>query len=98
MTDFILILAGPSGVGKTTVAEELALRNPRFVASRSHTTRERRGDGRDGEYIYVTKPEFLNLVSHGEMLEYTSFGAFFPAGIVIVYFPSASVTAPTVVS
>ena len=73
MTDFILILAGASGVGKTTVATELSLRNPRFKMSRSHTTRAKRGDGRDSEYIYVTKEQFSELISGGEMLEYTEY-------------------------
>ena len=73
MKDFILVLAGPSGVGKTTVADALTLREPRFRMTRSHTTRARRGDGRDDEYIYVTREEFLKLVSLGEMLEYTEY-------------------------
>ena len=73
MTDFILIIAGVSGVGKTTVASELAIRNPSFKMSRSHTTRAKRGDGRDSEYIYVTEEEFSSLIAKGEMLEYTKY-------------------------
>ncbi len=73
----ILILAGPSAVGKTTVAGELIKRNPKFQLIRSATTRARRGDGFDGEYVYLTEEEFKAAISNSEMLEYTEFGGNF---------------------
>ena len=73
----ILILAGPSAVGKTTVAGELLKKEPRFEFIRSATTRARRGDGFDSEYIYLSKEEFKQAVLHGEMLEYTEFSGNF---------------------
>ena len=66
-----LILAGPSAVGKTTVA--LVLEKYGFELLRSATTRAPRGDGRDDEYIYISHEEFLERISRGEMLEHTEF-------------------------
>ena len=69
-----VVLIGASGVGKTTVAESLMAMHPEFVMTRSATTRPPRGDGRDAEYVYLTKEEFLRRISSSEMLEYTEFG------------------------
>ena len=73
----ILILAGPSAVGKTTVMEKILSLDDKFEYIRSATTRAPRGDGRDSEYIYLTKDEFLSLVKNARMLEYTEFGGNF---------------------
>ncbi len=72
---YALMIAGPSAVGKTTVASELLrLRPDVFSLARSATTRAPRGDGHDDEYIYLTVGEFLRRCEAGEMLEYTEFG------------------------
>lgn len=73
----ILILAGPSGVGKTTLAHALLKASDRFELVRSVTTREPRGDLFDSEYIYVSKGEFTRLVSEGGILEYTEYAGNF---------------------
>ncbi len=70
----ILVLAGASAVGKTTVMSEILKLYDRFEFIRSATTRPPRGDGRDGEYIYLTKSEFLDRIKSGAMLEYTEYG------------------------
>jgi len=70
----VLILAGPSGVGKTTVAEALLNKEgSEYSLVRSITTREKRGDGFDDEYIYSDREEFLRRVEGGEILEYTEY-------------------------
>ena len=69
-----LLLAGPSGGGKTTVMTELLKSDFGFELVRSATTRELRGDGNDGEYIYLSKSDFLELEKSGEMLEFTEYG------------------------
>ena len=74
----ILILAGPSAVGKTTVAHELMRGEIPFELVRSVTTRAPRGDSYDAEYIYLSNEEFLSLNSSGGVLEYTEYaGAFY---------------------
>ncbi len=66
-----LILAGPSAVGKTTVA--MLMEKYGFEIIRSATTRAPRGDGKDDEYIYISREDFLGRISRGEMLEHTEF-------------------------
>lgn len=66
----ILILAGPSAVGKSTVADRL-IAGGRFALVRSVTTRERRGDAHDGEYFYVTEEEFSEKLAHGAFVEHS---------------------------
>ena len=69
-----LVLAGPSGGGKTTVMNELVGSDYGFELVRSATTREKRGDGNDGEYIYLSKDEFSGQIKAGKMLEFTEYG------------------------
>ena len=64
----ILILAGPSAVGKSTVADLLTA-GGHFALVRSATTRERRGDAHDGEYFYVGEEEFTRMLSAGAFVE-----------------------------
>lgn len=73
----ILVLAGPSAVGKTTVMGKLLSQNPSFEYIRSATTRAPRGDGHDLEYIYLSKCEFKSLIENGGVLEYTEYGGNF---------------------
>ncbi len=73
----ILILAGPSAVGKTTLANALIKREPRFDFIRSATTRAKRGDGFDDEYIYLTTEDFKSALFRGEILEHTEFSGNF---------------------
>jgi guanylate kinase len=69
----VLILAGASAAGKTTVAYEIIRRHPHFELSRSATTRAPRGDGNDNEYIYFSSEEFRAAIASGDMLEHTEF-------------------------
>jgi len=73
----ILVLAGPSAVGKTTVMNEIISVSDSFEYIRSATTRAPRGDGYDSEYIYLSESEFRERIDSGEMLEYTEFGGNF---------------------
>ncbi len=70
----ILILAGPSAVGKTTVMKKMMELDGRFEFIRSATTRAPRGDGHDSEYIYDTVEGFLKRIEEGKMLEYMQYG------------------------
>ena len=71
----ILVIVGPSGVGKTTVANRVVEMDPSFEFVRSATTRAPRGDGNDSEYLYITREEFLDRVNSGKMLEYMEYGS-----------------------
>ncbi len=73
----ILVLAGPSAVGKTTVMKKILDVHAEFEFVRSATTREVRNDSHKSEYIYLSKSEFWARIENGEMLEYTEFGGNF---------------------
>lgn len=66
----VLIVAGPSGVGKTAVAKAIIEKEPRFTFLRSATTRPMRADSNTDEYLYCTEEEFRGLIARGEMLEH----------------------------
>ncbi len=72
----VLILAGPSGGGKTAIASAILDSDSRFSLIRSGTTRAPRGDGFDAEYLYYSKDEFLSLIENGEVAEHMTYGGF----------------------
>ncbi len=66
----LVVLSGPAGVGKTTVAARL-LENAGFVRSVSATTRDPRpGEVNGREYNFVSHDEFRRLISSGELIEH----------------------------
>jgi guanylate kinase len=66
----VLIVSGPSGVGKTTVCRRLAERTGGFL-SVSLTTRPRRDSEVDGgAYWFVSQEEFLRQLGEGRILEH----------------------------
>ena len=70
----VLVIAGPSGVGKTVIATTIVNEHPEFTFLRSGTTRAKRGDAHDDEYLYYTEEEFLRAVENGEMAEHAIYG------------------------
>jgi len=67
----LIVLAGPSGVGKSSIVAALRERLPGLFFSVSATTRAPRAgevDGRD--YLFVGNAGFDRLVEHGELLEW----------------------------
>ena len=68
---FPLVIAAPSGAGKTSLARELVRGHERCVFSVSATTRPRRGGERDGDdYHFVDDTEFSRLAETDELLEW----------------------------
>ncbi len=67
----LIVVSGPSGVGKTTVLRRLAERSPVPLAfSVSATTRPPRPGEVDGvAYHFITKEEFTQRRERGEFLE-----------------------------
>ena len=67
----LLVVSGPSGVGKGTLVKALMDRNSRIKMSVSATTREPRPGEIDGiHYFFKTEEEFKAMVDGGEFLEY----------------------------
>ncbi|MBQ9832642.1 MAG: guanylate kinase, partial [Clostridia bacterium] len=67
----LIVISGPSGVGKGTVCKGLLENNKNFKVSVSATTREPRKDEIDGvNYFFKTKEEFERMIENNEFLEY----------------------------
>ncbi|MDE6691146.1 MAG: guanylate kinase [Clostridia bacterium] len=75
----LLILSGPSGVGKGKIVEKLMLRRPNTSLSVSCTTREPRKEETEGvSYYFITKEKFKEMIESGGFLEYSEhFGNFY---------------------
>jgi guanylate kinase len=71
-TPFPLVIAAPSGAGKTSLAHALVQRHPAEVTfSISATTRARRERERPGkDYYFVDDVEFDGMIESGELLEW----------------------------
>ena len=70
----LLVLSGPSGVGKGTVLGELMKRRSDMCFSVSATTRAPREGEVDGvNYFFVTKERFEEMIQNNELLEYAQF-------------------------
>jgi guanylate kinase len=67
----LIVVAAPSGGGKSTVLRAVFREIPGLMFSVSHTTRRARPGEEDGrEYHFVTEPEFRQLVAEGAFLEW----------------------------
>jgi guanylate kinase len=67
----LVIVAAPSGAGKTTIVHHLLQIIPELEFSVSATTREQRPNERHGvDYYYITKEEFHRRVDNHEFLEW----------------------------
>jgi len=67
----LLVLAGPTAVGKGTVAAHIREHNPEIHLSVSATTRPPRPGEIDGvHYYFVDDAEFDRLIAENELLEY----------------------------
>ncbi|MGC8863489.1 MAG: guanylate kinase [Armatimonadota bacterium] len=67
----LVVLSGPSGVGKDAVLAELAVIYPHVRRCVTVTTRPRRTSERDGvDYHFVTAGDFMKLAEEGGFLEY----------------------------
>ena len=67
----LVVLSGPSGVGKDAVLDELARRGHRFHRVITCTTRPPRDGERAGvDYYFVSDAELDNLIASGGLLEH----------------------------
>lgn len=70
----LIVLSGPSGVGKSTVIAELLSERADIHFSVSFTTRAPRVGEEDGvNYNFVDRAEFERMIAAGELLEYAEY-------------------------
>ena len=66
----LIVLSGPSGVGKDAVLHHLKKSSPPFKFVTTMTTRPRRHNEKDNvDYHFVTQDEFEKLLKNNELLE-----------------------------
>lgn len=68
---FLLVISGPSGVGKGTVLHDLMNTQKNLVYSVSATTRDKRDGEIEGvSYFYKSHEEFKQMIDDDQFLEY----------------------------
>ena len=67
----LIVIAGPSGVGKGTLVSELSKKLPELHISVSATTRAARPHEEEGKhYFFLSQEKFMDLANNDGMLEY----------------------------
>lgn len=67
----IVVISGPSGVGKSTICSELVKRVPDIYLSVSATTRpQAKGEVNGKNYWFITRQQFEQKINNNELLEY----------------------------
>ena len=74
----LIVITGPSGVGKGTLVKKLLAENENLWLSISATTRLPREGEKDGrEYLFLTKKQFQDLIAQNGFLEWAEFAGNF---------------------
>ncbi len=69
----LVVISGPSGVGKDAVLNKLREKDVSFHFVVTATDRPRRAGEREGvDYIFVTTAEFKRMIAEDELLEYAN--------------------------
>ena len=70
----LIVITGPSGVGKGTVVKLLLERHPQVKVSTSATTRQPRPGETDGvDYYFLSKQDFETAILNHELLEWAEY-------------------------
>ncbi|UJF14946.1 guanylate kinase [Jeotgalibaca sp. MA1X17-3] len=71
----LIVLSGPSGVGKGTVRQAIFSQGERdFMYSISATTRKQRvGEVDSEDYFFKSREEFESMIKNNQLLEYTEY-------------------------
>jgi guanylate kinase len=69
----LVVLIGPGGVGKGTLAQRLVEQDDRLWLSRSWTTRPKRATEKGDEYLFVDRSAFETAIDDDRFMEWAEF-------------------------
>lgn len=83
----LIVLSGPSGVGKSTLISELLGQRQDIYFSISFTTRQPRvGEANGVNYHFVDRVEFERMISAGELLEHAEYvGNYYGTSLKVIH-------------
>ena len=71
--NFCIVLASPSGAGKTSISKKILQKDKKISLSISCTTRpKRKGEINKKDYIFISEEDFNKQIKKGKFLEYAS--------------------------
>lgn len=71
MRNVLIVLSGPSGVGKGTIAKILSEKDDVALSISCTTRKPRKGETHGKEYFFISKEEFKNKIAENGFLEYS---------------------------
>lgn len=69
MKPTLIIIAGPSGVGKSTILESILPKFKEIKKLKTITTRPQR-EGEGDKYYFASEDDFKNLIASGDLIEW----------------------------
>lgn len=72
MKNRLIILSGPSGVGKGTIVNELLKRGGYALSVSCTTRKKRKGETEGVSYFFISKRKFNEMIEAGGFLEYNN--------------------------